>query len=218
MTRKRPPQAPAPEDSAPDRFELLRDIDEWLDIAHGEVEDPGAGRLPDNFEKLTNRLRIWCVKHGIDPAPLWDLYTQSLLTRLGISDEPRLSQQELRGLSRKCFGVLQLMRDWKPDAAGGKTADAGTGGGKARKRHRPKTRLQDRPLTERQVEAVTVVGECNGNITAAALRLGKDRKTVSEAYHAALRKLGRKVTRPKTANLPRDKRGQENVSEDRRKL
>ena len=73
-----------------------------------------------------------------------------------------------------------------------------------------------RPLTVRQTEVVQIVGECTGNIAKAARQLGRDRKTVEETYRAGLAKLGKTVyhSRDKTRLLPRDKRGQEAVSED----
>ena len=78
-----------------------------------------------------------------------------------------------------------------------------------------------RPLTPRQVEVVQVVGECKGNVAAAARRLGRDRKTVEESYRAGMTKLGKTVyhSRDKTLLLARDRRGQETVSEgdDRRR-
>jgi DNA-binding NarL/FixJ family response regulator len=84
-------------------------------------------------------------------------------------------------------------------------------------RRRPAVALKQ--LTARQVEAAHVVGECKGNLAEAARRMGLDRKTVSQHYRAALRKLGKTaLPTPKTGRLLRDRRGQESMAdgEDRR--
>lgn len=87
---------------------------------------------------------------------------------------------------------------------------------KPKRTRRPSKARKPRPLTPRQIEVVQIVGECKGNIAKAARQLGKDRKTVEEAYRAGMAKLGKTVyrSRDKTRLLPRDKRGQEAVSEE----
>ena len=76
-----------------------------------------------------------------------------------------------------------------------------------------------RPLTLRQTQVLAAVGECNGNLAAAARQLGVDRKTVAQHYEACLRKLGREAVRHATRRLPTDRRGQLNVcpEDDRRR-
>lgn len=77
----------------------------------------------------------------------------------------------------------------------------------------------DPSLTPKQVEAVFLVGECEGNVTAAAKRAGIDPKSMRDRYKGALAKLGRAgVPKPKTRQMPRDLRGQDSVtkSDDRR--
>lgn len=76
---------------------------------------------------------------------------------------------------------------------------------------------ESRPLTPRQTEVMQVVAENNGNIAAAARALARDPKTVRETYNAGLKKLGRRVL-PKAKTIPmrHDRRGQVDVSEDRR--
>ena len=83
-----------------------------------------------------------------------------------------------------------------------------------RKRARKKTR-KPRPLTARQTEVIQIVGECRGNLAEAARRLGRDRKTVKEAYTAGLAKLGKNAVHIKKSDklIPRDKRGQADVSD-----
>jgi hypothetical protein len=73
-------------------------------------------------------------------------------------------------------------------------------------------------MTPRQVEIMGVVGDCEGNIAEAARRLALDQKTVREAYEAACRKAGVSTSaiRMATKRLPRDRRDQVAVTEDRR--
>ncbi len=84
-----------------------------------------------------------------------------------------------------------------------------------KQRRRGTAPRKPRPLTARQAEVVQIVGECKGVIAVAARQLGRDRKTVAEIYKAAMAKLGKSVVRSKdkTRLLPRDKRGQEAVSD-----
>lgn len=87
---------------------------------------------------------------------------------------------------------------------------------KARKR-RPSSRHAT--ITDVQAHTLQIVGECNGNFAEAARKLGKDQKTVREAYEAGMRKLGaqtaktlnqlRRTERP--TSLPEDSRGQVNA-------
>lgn len=73
-----------------------------------------------------------------------------------------------------------------------------------------------RPLTARQAEVIQIVGECKGNIAKAAEKLGRNRKTIDEAYRAGMAKLGKQVIRSKdkTRLFARDRRGQYDVSSD----
>jgi len=83
---------------------------------------------------------------------------------------------------------------------------------------RPSKSRKPRPLTVLQTEAVQIVGECKGNIAQAAKRLGKDRKTIAQAYKAGLAKLGKQPVKHGTRTLARDRRGQVDLAEgeDRR--
>ncbi len=87
---------------------------------------------------------------------------------------------------------------------------------KTAKRRRAGKPRKPRPLTPRQTEVIQIVGECKGNIAAAARRFGRDRKTIEEIYRAGMTKLGKTVyhSKDKTRLLARDRRGQETVSED----
>jgi len=73
---------------------------------------------------------------------------------------------------------------------------------------------QLQPLTDRQLEVLRVVGECEENFSEAARRLGLDRKTVRQHYQAAMKKLGRAARGHKTTRLPVDRRGQTAVAAD----
>jgi len=85
---------------------------------------------------------------------------------------------------------------------------------KARNRRRRSSAEEKiRPLTEKQVEAVHIVGECRGNLAEAARRIGIDRKSLKERYDAALKKLGKAgMPKPSTERLPQDRRGQTMVA------
>lgn len=77
---------------------------------------------------------------------------------------------------------------------------------------------QSRELTPLQTRAVQLDGECNGNISEAARRMGVDRKTYKQHLDAAYRKLGRLAPMlSRTTRLPKDKRGQERVTKDKRR-
>jgi hypothetical protein len=77
-------------------------------------------------------------------------------------------------------------------------------------------RRQQRGPTPKQLEAVQIVGECNGNIAEAARQLGRDAKTVSELYRKGLKNAGSltisRRNRPRTGSIPTDARGQVGIS------
>jgi len=89
----------------------------------------------------------------------------------------------------------------------------------AKRRRRRIAGADIRPLTAKQVEAVSMVNQCEGNIAEAARRMGKDRATVEQHYRAANEKLGAKIVRrgrglPSTQALPTDGRAQADVYTD----
>jgi hypothetical protein len=88
---------------------------------------------------------------------------------------------------------------------------------KPRPRRRRKAARAPTPLTPQQTEAVQLVGEHGGNVSAAARAAGKSPAAMRKLYQKAMRKLGMKAPTHKTAALPLDRRGQPNVSEDRRR-
>jgi DNA-binding CsgD family transcriptional regulator len=85
-------------------------------------------------------------------------------------------------------------------------------------RRRRKVDPKPRPLTDKQTEAVHMVGECKGNVTEAANRLGRDRKTVEQHYKAAMKKLGKSQSEHLTIQSRADRRGQATIAtgDDRR--
>ena len=89
---------------------------------------------------------------------------------------------------------------------------------RTRKRRSPYEK-KIRPLTEKQAEAVHIVGECKGSISEASRRIGIDPKSLRDRYNSAMKKLGQAgVRKPKTIALPHDQRGQVHASkpDDRR--
>jgi hypothetical protein len=79
------------------------------------------------------------------------------------------------------------------------------------KRRRGATR-KPTPLTEKQTEALYLVEDHKGNISAAARAAGKSYQVMQRLYEKALRKLGRTATRTLTQRLPTDRRGQVNLA------
>jgi hypothetical protein len=94
--------------------------------------------------------------------------------------------------------------------AGNETAAAKDAKRQQRRRRRQAPR-QAHPVTWKQTEALQLVGEHKGNITAAAKQAGKSRVAMSKLYNKALCKLGEKAPKAqkvKTQRLPHDRRGQ----------
>jgi predicted DNA-binding protein (UPF0251 family) len=87
--------------------------------------------------------------------------------------------------------------------------------GKSAKRKRRRRASAPRlvPLTNKQLEAVHLVGEHKGNVSAAARAVGISRQTMNRRYDKAMKKLGRKAVKHRTKQLPTDRRGQINVAD-----
>ncbi len=115
----------------------------------------------------------------------------------------------LHAYSDKLRQCEELLAQWAESGKKQTRSDA------SKKRKRKS--LQTKPLTEKQAEAVHIVAECKGDISAAATRLGRDRATVKQHYDAAMRKMGKTVVKRATRPLSKDRRGQEAVTEDRRR-
>jgi hypothetical protein len=118
---------------------------------------------------------------------------------------------ELRGFDHEAW-VAEVK--WESAQA---TTLAGTPA-KPRKRRRTPER-GPRPLTPAQAEAVHLVGEHKGNVTAAAKAAGKSRQVMKRQYEAAMKKLAKTgVKNPHTVPLPHDRRGQADVVQDARRV
>jgi hypothetical protein len=81
------------------------------------------------------------------------------------------------------------------------------------KKRRRVTARKPTPLTAKQTEAIQLVGENKGNVSAAARAAGKSRQAMQKLYEKGMRKLGRSAAplKRKTEQLPIDKRGQDVV-------
>ena len=91
---------------------------------------------------------------------------------------------------------------------------SGDGAAKRKRRRKVGTR-KNTPLTPTQVEALQLVGEHRGNKAAAARAVGISRTAMDKRYRKALVKApAAAMKKPKTQNLPHDKRGQVTVSAD----
>lgn len=82
--------------------------------------------------------------------------------------------------------------------------------GSKRKRRRTSPRAEA-PLTNKQVEAMQLVGECKGNFAAAAKAAGKSRQAMKKLYDKGASKVGLAAPKHRTQRLPTDRRGQEMI-------
>lgn len=92
----------------------------------------------------------------------------------------------------------------------------GDSDGKAKIKGKGRRRKLSNTLTPKEAETLAIVNECGLNFQAAADKLGKDRKTVSNAYYRAYEKMGEappKIRR-KNSPLPEDERGNSMVESD----
>ena len=157
---------------------------------------------------------------NIPKAPGGEVYSQMDLLEKALKEasffwEPDLDPSTLDPLARRLSDAGLFLRhvaetvDAKQQTAGGK-------GIRPRKRRQA---AKARGLTEKQAEAVHIVGECKGNIAEAARRLGRDAKTVRQHFKAAMKKLGTTVVKHTTKQLQSDRRGQANIADgqDRRR-
>lgn len=80
------------------------------------------------------------------------------------------------------------------------------------RRKRRRAARKPTPLTPGQTEAVYLVGEHKGNVTAAAAAAGKTRQAMKKLYDKAMKKLGKRAIDHATQRLPTDRRGQETVA------
>jgi hypothetical protein len=140
----------------------------------------------------------------INLSPLPACLCDEWLPRVPIFDGERL-----KGLNpadvRNAYDVFMAMLTTPAEQAGKPVA-------RTRKRRR-QSEPRIVPLTPAQTEAVHLVGEHKGNITAAARAAGRTRQRMGVLYKAAMKKMGKSAVRErkKTRALPTDRRGQERV-------
>jgi predicted DNA-binding protein (UPF0251 family) len=215
------------------RHSVMRNLTDPLAIPHTPMR--GAAP-PPQF--------VW-VGHSREPGELappfaWREKVEALWTRSGIAQKfpdglPRvaggarhnqMAQKDFESLKSAIEEMVIICRNGLFSIAG----DENTGrlntqkpGGTNPKRKRPRRQgsRKTRPLTEKELESMHLVGELKGNITAAAEQVGITRQAMSKRYRKACAKLGQSaMPEAKNKGLPTDKRGQEHISdaEDRRKM
>jgi DNA-binding CsgD family transcriptional regulator len=169
---------------------------------HFDPEWPGPipGDEPVN-QRLYAALQAVQRCHGERlPAPAWELANELLLLSRGKIKLP-LPQRVIRAIV-----LAEQLQNWA------RAQERST----VPKRRRRVQRA--RPLTPKQVQAVQVVGECQGNMAEAARRLGVHPATVRQHYLAATKKVPEvvsSVARAKLARrrLPADHRGQPTIAD-----
>jgi hypothetical protein len=132
----------------------------------------------------------------------------------------------LRGVTRiEAEATSRLIGRWfgeltpeQQAALDGKEQQPAVPTGKNKRKRRRQPPRQPPPLTPEQVEAMQLVGEHKGNITAAAKQAGKSRQAMVKLYKKACQKIGQKAPkaeRVQTRQLPKDRRGQVAVADPR---
>ncbi len=176
-------------------FQALTDLDvafgaTWLQNGNAEVPPPAAGaclacsKLPYRFVPGWNDFRI-----GASEPASYVIMNQVLW---------------LNGMEARRRAVQEKE---VPTAAVPSSQAA-----PAKKRRRRQAARRVIPLTGKEAEAVHLVGEHKGNISAAADAVGISRQAMKKRYDKAMKKLGKAaLPKPKTESLPSDRRGQANV-------
>jgi hypothetical protein len=134
------------------------------------------------------------------PDPLHDDYVrpQGRPARLSIEADSRPS---FAGEAARLGVAVEMLRRAIPAAAP-----------RPQRRRRRQSPKKIAPLTSQQVEAMQLVAEHKGDISAAARFAGKSRQAMKKLYDKAAAKVGMKAApKPKTQKLPEDRRGQANV-------
>ena len=190
-----PLSSPVVEQVSWEFFQKVQTASEGLEIGVlDSPSDPKTGEI--------GNLAMYGLGHRFrKPGTREDL--QRALQRIPVVSGPQLANMVWKEFARA--KALRSIAGWKhvPGALRSRSD-------KARRGRKPSSKL--RPLTPRQMEAVTVVPECKGNYGEAARRMGLDRKTVVQHYKAGMGKLGIKAVKHGTQGLPADRRGQANVT------
>jgi hypothetical protein len=185
--------------SAKDMIDLERAYD-WLKARYtgnGQYERPPDTTIEvymqagDFHEMLA---AIFC-----DPAKI----ESACKARGWIRDDASRFLGNNRTLPIKAYVILPaILKPWKAD-----------GEPKRPRKRRRQSQPTTTPLTAGQTEALQLVGEHKGNVTAAALAAGKTRQAMKKLYDKALAKLGkRNADKIKTRALPVNARGQQDAA------
>lgn len=148
---------------------------------------------------------LWMERFPAIPFTLPAIYDWMATKGIDQSEAANLTWPEVCTMLRS--GEPALADDTRPTEA------SGHNGKKPPRKRRPSKECKPQPLTSRQTEVMQIVGECKGNIAAAAKRLGRDYSTIAEIYHVGLTKLGKIPVKHGTKTLPHDRRGQVNLSD-----
>jgi DNA-binding CsgD family transcriptional regulator len=185
-----------------------------LEVCHADKSE----RRVERFILCCSRLAVIAELHKLNPKPLL-----TFIREVGVASFSGRIPTRSDSHVDKAQGVVERVESWakgqivQAEAAKARSQDGASRppASKPKRTRRPSRARKPRPLTPRQTEVVQIVGECKGDIAEAARRLGKNRKTVEEAYRAGMTKLGKTVyhSKGKTRLLARDRRGQENISE-----
>ena len=108
---------------------------------------------------------------------------------------------QLRKLVRVCDGAILFPNSGKKK--------------KSTRRRKRAGGQKPQNLTEKQMEAVKLHGECEGNIAEVGRRMGIDRKSAEQHINAGFGKLGKSVPqKAQTQKHKRGKRGEDDVAEE----
>jgi hypothetical protein len=130
----------------------------------------------------------------------------------GIDADPLTRFVVLREWDRLRDALMVLLKVERVlDREGERPAEKPAGKGGRRRWVSPR---KPTPLTAEQAEAVQLVGEHKGNVSAAAKAAGKSGQAMMKLYGKAMKKLGQaaRVFKAKTGDLPLDRHGQVNLS------
>jgi len=210
-------------------YEGLRD--RAGDMAADEQKSPGQRKMAKRLEKLVvqyltfgtppeGMATLWLVNSAarkrFDAMDAVGREMQRLAVRLGLAavGQPlyvSTGSVMAEDFKRRMDRQQQIVTELAAEERARHTTSKGAGKKKRRRRKR-QTPDKVRPLTPRQVEVMQIVGECKGNLSQAARRMGLDRKTVEQHWDAASKKLGKQAMKVYTGHLPKDRRGQESIA------
>ncbi len=114
---------------------------------------------------------------------------------------------------RKAWDLVETTRTSVRNGDGAKCAGGGAEKPTTKKRKRRRQAAKGpTPITSKQTEALQLVGEHKGNVTAAAKAAGISRTAMTNRYNKALAKLGKKAVKQiKTQALPTDHHGHSTI-------